>query len=225
MEVIIVGGGKVGTYLATLLSGRGETVKVIESSREEFPLLMRILPPGSLVTGSGSDPAVLEIAGIRSVDVVAAVTGSDETNLVVAGLARFEFGVRRVIARINHPANAWMFTPRMGVDVALNQADLLVHLILEEMSVGEMMTLLKLRKGEYSLVAEKVHGNSPAVGKTIAMLNLPDECVITAVIRKGKLTIPRGNLVLHAEDEVLSVIHSSRIALLAALLGEKEGEK
>jgi len=225
MEVIIVGGGKVGTYLATLLSGRGESVKVIESSREEFPLLMRILPPGSLVTGSGSDPAVLEIAGIRSADVVAAVTGSDETNLVVAGLARFEFGVRRVIARINHPANAWMFTPRMGVDVALNQADLLVHLILEEMSVGEMMTLLKLRKGEYSLVAEKVHGNSPAVGKTIAMLNLPDECVITAVIRKGKLTIPRGNLVLHAEDEVLSVIHSSRIALLAALLGEKEGEK
>jgi trk system potassium uptake protein TrkA len=225
MEVIIVGGGKVGTYLATLLSGRGEAVKVIESSREEFPLLMRILPPGSLVTGSGSDPAVLESAGIRRVDVVAAVTGSDETNLVVAGLARFEFGVRRVIARINHPANAWMFTPKMGVDVALNQADLLVHLILEEMSVGEMMTLLKLRKGEYSLVAEKVHGNSPAVGKSIAMLNLPDECVITAVIRKGRLTIPRGNLVLHAEDEVLSVVHSSRIAFLAALLGEKEDQK
>jgi trk system potassium uptake protein TrkA len=225
MEVIIVGGGKVGSYLATLLCGRGGQVRVIESSREEFPRLMRILPPGSLIAGSGSDPVVLENAGIRRADVVAAVTGSDETNLVVAGLARFEFGVRRIIARINHPANAWMFTPRMGVDVALNQADLLVHLILEEISVGEMLTLLKLHKGDYSLVAEKIHGKSPAVGKAIAMLNLPDECVITAVIRKGKLIIPRGDLVLLAEDEVLSVIHSSRIALLAALLGEQEGEK
>ncbi|MDD2337928.1 MAG: NAD-binding protein [Geobacteraceae bacterium] len=225
MQVIIVGGGKVGAYLATLLSGRGEEIKVIESSREEFPRLMGILPPGSLVAGSGSDPVVLENAGIRRADVVAAVTGSDETNLVVAGLSRFEFGVRRIISRVNHPANAWMFVPRMGVDVALNQAELLAHLVLEEISVGEMMTLLKLRKGEYSLVEEKVHGRSLAVGKTIATLKLPDECVVTAVIRKGKLIIPRGDLVLHAEDEVLSVIHSSRIALLAALLCEKDREK
>jgi len=225
MVVIIVGGGKVGAYLATLLSGRGEEVTVIESSREEFPRLMRTLSPGSLVAGSGTDPEVLEKAGIRQADVVAAVTGSDETNLVVAGLSRFEFGVRRIIARVNHPANAWMFVPRMGVDVALNQAEILAHLVLEELSVGEMMTLLKLRKGEYSLVEEKVHGRSPAVGKTIAMLKLPDECVITAIIRKGKLIIPRGDLVLHAEDEVLSVIHSSRIALLAALLGERSSEK
>jgi trk system potassium uptake protein TrkA len=116
--------------------------------------LQRKLPPESVAPGNGTDPLILESAGIRQADVVAAVTGDDETNLVVGSLARFEFGVQRVIARVNDPANAWIFTPKMGVDVSLNQTDLLAHLIAEEMSVGEMMTLLKLRKGEYSLVEE-----------------------------------------------------------------------
>jgi trk system potassium uptake protein TrkA len=115
---------------------------------------------------------VLESAGIRQANVVAAVTGDDETNLVVGSLARFEFGVQRVIARVNDPANAWIFTPKMGVDASLNQADLLAHLIAEEMSVGEMMTLLKLRKGEYSLVEEKVHPASTVTGKAIRDLSL-----------------------------------------------------
>jgi trk system potassium uptake protein TrkA len=219
MNVVIVGGGKVGAYLATLLLARGEETTLIESSRDVFARLKGILPPESLIAGSGSDPAVLEQAGIRRADALAAVTGSDETNLVAAGLARFEFGVRRVIARVNHPANAWMFIPRMGVDVALNQADLLAHLILEEMSVGDMMTLLKLRKGEYSLVEEKVHPHSHAAGKAISELRLPSESVITAVIRKGGLMIPRGNLVLQPGDEVLAVVHSSRLSRLAEILG------
>ena len=90
---------------------------------------------------------MLEAAGIRQANVVAAVTGADETNLVVTSLARFEFDVPRTIARVNNPKNAWLFTPEMGVDVALNQADLMAHLIAEEMSLGDMMTLLKLRQG------------------------------------------------------------------------------
>ncbi len=93
-------------------------------------------------------------AGIRGADVVAAVTGDDEVNLAVTSLARFEFQVPRIIARVNNPRNAWMFTHEMGVDVALNQADLMARLIEEEMSLGDMMTLLKLRKGQYSLVLQ-----------------------------------------------------------------------
>lgn len=222
MYVIIVGGGKVGAYLATLLLGGGEMVKVIEARREHIPVLQRELPVGTIQQGSGADPLVLEAAGIRQASVVAAVTGVDETNLVVAGLARSEFGVPRVIARVNDPKNAWMFTPKMGVDVALNQADLLAHLIAEEMSVGEMMTLLKLRKGEYSLVEEKVHPQSKAAGKAIQDIDLPDESVVAAIIRRGKLLIPRGTLVLQPEDEVLAVVHSAEIAKLAALLGPVE---
>ena len=100
---------------------------------------------------------MLENAGVEDAQVLAAVTGEDEDNLVVTTLARFEFGVPRVIARVNNPKNTWLFTPEMGVDVALCQSDILAKLIAEEMSIGDMMTLLKLRKGEYSIVEEKVH--------------------------------------------------------------------
>lgn len=222
MYVIVVGGGKVGAYLANLLLSSGERVKVIEERREDILALQRELPVEAVMQGSGADPLVLEAAGIRQADAVAAVTGSDETNLVVAGLARSEFNVPRVIARVNDPRNAWMFTPKLGVDVALNQADLLAHLIAEEMSVGEMMTLLKLRKGEYSLVEEKVHPRSPASGKPISALGLPAECVFAGIIRKGKLLIPRGDLLLQPDDEVLAVVHSSEMAKLAAILGYAE---
>ncbi len=225
MYVLIIGGGKVGARLAALLLSGGNRVKVIEVRREELPALERDLPLDAVLRGNGTDPLVLETAGIRQANVVAAVTGTDETNLVAAGLARFEFGVPRVIARVNDPKNAWMFTPKMGVDVVLNQADLLAHLIAEEMSLGEMMTLLKLRKGEYSLVEEKVHPQSAAAGRAIRELPLPAESVVTAVIRKGTLLIPRGDLVLQPADEVLALVHSSEAEKLAAILGLGEGHK
>ena len=222
MEVIVVGGGKVGTYLASLLLGEGYRVRVIEERREEIPRLQHDLPTEVVVSGSGTDPNVLEAAGIRRADVVAAVTGVDETNLVVTSLARFEFSVPRIIARVNNPKNAWIFTPEMGVDVALNQADLMARLIAEEMSLGDMMTLLKLRKGQYSLVEEKVDPTSVAAGKALRDLDLPAECVLAAVIRKGQLIIPRGGLVLQPADEVLAVVHASQLVQFAALLGRME---
>jgi len=222
MSVIVVGGGKVGTYLASLLLTDGYGVKVIELRKEEIARLQQDLPAEAVVVGNGTEPDVLEAAGIRQADVVAAVTGADETNLVVASLARFEFEVPRIIARVNNPKNAWMFIPEMGVDVALNQADLMAHLIAEEMSLGDMMTLLKLRKGQYSLVEEKVHPTAVAAGKAVRDLNLPAECVLTAIIRKGQLIIPRGNTVLEPADEVLAVVHASQLTHLAALLGGTE---
>src|SRR5690348_3976090 len=134
MIVLIVGGGVVGTYLATLLRAGGHQARVIEVRAEEIPRLHAILSADTVVLGDGTDPIVLEAAGIGQAQVVAAVTGADPTNLVVTSLARCEFAVPRTIARVNIPQNAWMFTPVMGVDVALNQADLLANLIAEEMS-------------------------------------------------------------------------------------------
>jgi trk system potassium uptake protein TrkA len=107
----------------------------------------------------------------------------------------------------------------MGVDVALNQADLLAHLIAEEMSVGDMMTLLKLRKGQYSLVEEKVAPTSPAAGKALRELDVPEECVLAAIIRKGALLLPRPELVLQPFDEVLALVHAAHVEQLARLLG------
>jgi len=138
---------------------------------------------------------------------------------VVCSLARLEFKVPRVIARVNNPKNAWLYTPEMGVDVALNQADLLAHLIAEEMSLGDMMTLLKLRKGLYSLVEEKVHPNSVANGSAMRDLVIPPRCIFAAIIRKGELIVPRGDTVLQTADEVLAVVHASELPSLAAILG------
>jgi trk system potassium uptake protein TrkA len=132
MKVIIVGGGKVGTSLALLLLGKGYSVKVIEAAREKISRLQQDLPADVVALGNGTDPVVLEATGILGVDVVAATTGQDETNLVVTNLARFAFNVPRVVARVNNPKNAWMFTPMMGVDVAVNQADLMASLIAKE---------------------------------------------------------------------------------------------
>jgi trk system potassium uptake protein TrkA len=204
------------------LLSAGHQVRLIESREEEIARLQRELSKDTVILGSGTDPIVLESAGIRLADVVAAVTGADENNLVVTSLARFEFEVPRTIARVNNPKNAWMFTNEMGVDAALNQADLMGHLIAEEMSLGDMVTLLKLRKGQYSLIEEKVDPEAMAAGKAIRDLPIPQRCVFAALIRKGELIIPRGDTVLQPADEILAVVHASNIQDLAELLGRTE---
>jgi len=219
MYVVIVGGGRVGSALAMLLLAAGHRVTVVEERREVLERLRSELPADAIVPGSGTDPALLDDAGIRQAQVVAAVTGADEVNLVVTSLARAEFGVPRTIARVNHPRNAWLFTPEMGVDVAVNQADLIAHLIAEEMSLGDMLTLLKLRKGQFSLVEERVHPTAWVVGKALGAIELPAECALAAIIRDGRLLIPRPDLVLQPADEVLAVVHAAQLDQLAALLG------
>ena len=210
MKVMIIGGGKVGTYLASYLLKDKHDVKVIELRYEEEPRILLDIPKSNLVIGNGTDPDVLEASGIRKMDVVAAVTGVDEVNLTALSLARFEFLVPRTIARINHPKNAWMFTEMMGVDVALNQADLMAHLVAEEMSLGDMMTLHMLRKGNFSIVEEKIYPTAPACGKALKDLKLPDQTNIAAVLRAGKLIIPHGDLVFEPADEILAIVHQSQ---------------
>ena len=151
-----------------------------------------------------------------------AVTDTDQTNVLAAGLARVEFAVPRTIARIVDPRFAWLFTPEMGVDVALEQADLIARLVAEEMSLGELTTLMKLRRGRYALVEERVHPQAPAVGRAIRDLDLPRECVVVAVLREETLTPAHGGVTLEAGDEVLAVVHAGATAALQALLGARE---
>jgi trk system potassium uptake protein TrkA len=222
MFVIIVGGGNIGSHLAKMLLEGGHTVKVIDERTVVLDKLPHELPPDAIVSGDGSSPLTLENAGIRKANVLAAVTGNDETNLVVTSLARFEFNVPRVIARVNNPKNAWLFNQEMGVDVALNQADILARLVAEEMSLGDMMTLLKLRKGEFSLIEEKVHPLSISADKKLRDIDLPADSVVVAIIRKNQLLIPHGDTILQAADEVLALVHATQLKRLAALLGPKE---
>jgi trk system potassium uptake protein len=222
MNVLIVGGGKVGSHLANILLRGGHSIRVVDDRHDVIERLKKELPEGVVVRGEMSSPAVLEEAGIATAGVLAAVTDQDDTNLVIATLAKFEFRVPRVISRVNNPKNGWLFTAEMGVDVAISQADMMARLIAEEMSLGDMMTLIKLRKGLFSLVEEKVHPESEARDKAVEDLNLPSECVLVAVIRKGDLMLPHGSTVLQAADEVLAVVHQSKLEYFAAKLGKKK---
>ncbi|MGC1377429.1 MAG: TrkA family potassium uptake protein [Anaerolineales bacterium] len=221
MYVIIVGGGNTGSSLGRMLLDAGHKVRIIEERGSLLEKLQKEFPKEVIFSGDGSSPSVLEKAGIRDALVLAAVTRDDEANLVVTSLAHSEFNVPRTIARVNNPKNAWLFTPEMGVDVALNQADILAHLIAEEMSLGDMMTLLKLKRGEYSLVEEKVHPTSLAANKQLRDLKLPDECTVVAVIRDHRLIIPHGSTVLEPADEVLALVNGRQSTELAGILAAR----
>lgn len=218
-EVLIVGGGRIGAYLTALLIEAGRPVTLIEQDPATADRLGHLMPAAHLVLGNGADPDVLESAGIRRAGTVVTVTHRDETNLVIASLARFEFAVPRTIGRVVNPKNAWLYSAEMGVDVALNQADIIGHLVVEEMSLGEMMTMLKLRRGQYALIEERVHPTSVIAGRTVAEVDWPASCVLVAVLRGPDLITPRGNTVIQPGDEVLAVLHSDATSAVAALLG------
>lgn len=219
MLVIIAGGGRTGSHLAELLLGQGHQVRIIEARAETIASLHRELPTEVIIEGDPTDPHMLEMAGSAKAQVLAAVTPEDADNLVIAALARFQFGVKRVIGRVNNPRNAWLFSKDFGVDVALNQADIMAKLIEEEMSLGDMMTLLKLRRGEYSIVEEKLPPRSPMLGLPLKDLKLPENCVIATVIRNGKMLIPRGNMLFEEADEVLAVVHNNSMDEVRAIFG------
>ena len=218
MYVIVVGGGNTGSQLAKFLIDEGHTVRVVDERPAVLEKLAKEIPADCIVNGDGSSPAVLEKAGIQKAQVLAAVTGSDETNLVITSLARFEFNVRRVIARINNSKNAWLFTPEMGVDVSLNQAEILARLTAEEMSLGDMMTMLKIRRGKYSIVEEKIPLGAPIIGLAIKDLTFPNNCVISGIIRHGEIILPRGTTTLEEGDEVLALVDDPAREQLAKLL-------
>lgn len=219
MFVIIVGGGNTGSQLAKFLLEAGHMVRVIEERPAVLEKLTSEILQEAIVKGDGSSPSKLEEAGIQKAQVLVAVTGSDETNLVVTTLGRFEFNVPRVIARINNSKNAWLFTPEMGVDVALNQAEILARLSAEEMSIGDMMTLLKLRRGKYSLVEEKIAPGARAVGVAIKDLSLPTNCIISGIIRNGEIVLPRGITILEEGDEILALVDEPARVQLDKILG------
>ena len=218
MFVIVAGGGRTGSQLAQVLLSGGHQVIVVEHRQEMLTRLHQELPTEAIYEGNVSDPTVLEQAGIRNANVIATCTSDDTVNLTLCFLARKMFNVPRTIARVNNPRNAWLFDENFHVDVALNQATVFASLIQEEMSLGDMMTLLKLRRGRYSLVEEKIPPGAKAIGVALKDLGLPDECVIAAIIRNGKITLPRGDTTFQKDDEVLAVTDPDGARQLAALL-------
>jgi trk system potassium uptake protein TrkA len=218
MFVFIAGGGRTGSQLAIHLINQQYEVRLIEHRRELLPRLHHEIPTEIIYEGIATDPTVLKQAGLDRANVLVACTNDDASNLVICYLARTMFSVNRTIARVNNPRNAWLFDDNFYVDEKITQADVIAHLIEEEMSMGDMMTLLKLRRGRYSLVEEKVPPGAKAIGVALKDLGLPEQCVIAAIIRDGQINLPRGITTLEAGDEVLAVTDAEGAEKLAQLL-------
>ncbi|CAN5570973.1 TrkA family potassium uptake protein [soil metagenome] len=204
MKVVVAGAGKIGRYLSADLVVRRHEVTMIELSKEA---LDRAPTEGvRTVLGDACAPKVLERAGVREADVVVAATGDDEDNLVVSLLSKQEFAVPRVLARVNHPTNEWLFDETWGVDLAVSPPHLLTALVEEEVSTGDLVSIMKLQRGEVELLEIRLDERSPAIGKRVAELDLPNDVTLVAVVRDGHVSPCRGTTPLTAGDEVLALV-------------------
>lgn len=217
MFVVIAGGGRTGAQLAHYLINEDHKVHVVENRKDVLSRIHKELPTEIIFEGNPLDPTVLEKAGIREAQVFAATLTADEGNLSMCYFVREIFHTPRTIARVNNPRNAWLFDEKFHVDVAVNQAEILSRLIQEEMSLGDMMTLLHLRKGKYSVVEEKIPPNAKAVGVAIMDMKLPENCVIAAIIRQGEVVVPRGITQFEVDDEVIAVTDKEGAQQLSVL--------
>jgi trk system potassium uptake protein TrkA len=219
MKVAIAGAGNVGTYIAQDLQDAGHEVLLIE---ENVDLVNRLRPnlEANWFVGDACEPTNLQAAGVADADVMVAATGEDQVNLVVSLLAKQEFAVPRVVARVNHPHNLWLFNESWGVDAPVSTPHLLTALVEEAVSVGSLVRLLQFEGGEARLVEVTLAEGSPAAGTPLADLGVPRDASIVAVLRKGHVVVPRGDTVLQAGDEVLALVTSeSEDAVKSLLIG------
>ncbi len=222
MKVAIAGAGSVGTAIASDLHANGHDVLVIERD----PDLVERLRPTLDVTWIAADAcevSSLDAAGLATVDVVVAATGDDEDNLVISLLAKQEFAVPRVVARVNHPKNQWLFNESWGVDVSVSTPQLLTALVEEAVSVGSLVRLLQFQGGAAHLVEITLAEDSPANDTTIADLAFPRDAVVVAVVRADRLIVPRGDTTLQSGDEVLVLVTAeAEDAVHAVFIAEAE---
>jgi trk system potassium uptake protein TrkA len=202
MNVVIVGAGKSGVYLAEKLRGNHK-VTMIENRPDRASYVAKRMPDVNVLRGDGCEPAVLDRANVGHADLVAALTGDDEDNLVVSFLAKTTLQVPMVFARTNHPKNEWLFTKQWGVDVAISTANVIYSLIEKEVSLGDVITLMGLSAENMVIDELTLPADADAVGKSLAQLNLPKCAHIMAIISKGEVIVPRGDTILAAGDEVL----------------------
>jgi trk system potassium uptake protein TrkA len=204
VKVAIAGAGSVGTAIAKDLALNGHDVLVIEKD----PDLVEILRPTidvKWVAADACEMSSLDAAGMAEVDVAVAATGDDEDNLVISLLAKQEFAVPRVIARVNEASNQWLFNDTWGVDVSVSTPQLLTALVEEAVTVGSLVRLLQFGGGTSQLVEVTLAEKSPAAGIAIADLEMPREAAVVAVVRDRKVLAPHSETVLAAGDEVLLV--------------------
>ena len=221
MRVVISGAGAVGRHLAGDLARRGHQVTLIEQNPDVLETAKEWAPDVDHQIGDACEPWVLEKVQMNTADVVVAATGDDEDNLVTSLLAKQEFGVPKVLARVNHPSNEWLFTEQWGVDAAVSPPHILTAMVEEEVTVGDLVRLLPLERGGISIVELTIPSDSPTVGKPLYELRLPPDSTIVAIIRGGHVVIPQPETVLVEGDEVLALtIPDAEGEVRSTLVGE-----
>lgn len=208
MRVIVAGGGNVGTYIASELLQGGHEVLVAEQDPDRVAWAKRsgLADTMTWMEVDGCEVSQFATAHPETADVVVAVTGDDEDNLVISLLAKQEFGVPRVVARVNNPSNEWLFNETWGVDVSVSTPHLLTSLVEEAVSVGSLVRLFSFEGGRARLSEVKLAGTSPANGKDLMHLEFPRGSTVVAILRDEHLVVPRGDTVFHEGDEVMVLV-------------------
>ncbi|MFJ9865711.1 potassium channel family protein [Streptomyces sp. NPDC101165] len=208
MKVLIGGAGRLGTQIAQVLSAAHNDVILVEQDDGRVAELAA-LPGIRLVAGDACDPVLLEHAGALTCDLVISATGRDEDNLVISLIAKRQFGVGRVAARINDAENAWLFDQRWGVDVAVPSATPLISLIEEATGATDTVALLRLSKAGVEVIETAITEQSRAAGRALGEIPLPAGTVVATVVRNGRPTVPGPEVRLLPGDELLLVSHEA----------------
>jgi len=203
--IVVVGGGKLGTYVAKALLEEKHEVVVIEKDEKKAARLCQFLNCEIARVGDGCDPGVLEEAGVARADVVIADTGDDEDNLVICLVTKRKFSRPRTIARVNNPKNKQIFE-ELGIDSVVSGTEIVLSIVQQEVNVREISPLMSFRGGNLELVRLAVPPNSPANQKRISDLHLPRHCVIVALEREGDVIVPDGETTIRAGDAMLIVM-------------------
>ena len=215
MYAIIAGGGKVGFFLARELIEQGHEILIIEQNGERADFIANELGNVVLV-GNADEASTLAEAGAERADVVIAVTGDDEDNLVLLQVAKRRFGTRRTIARINDPRNEDLFR-RLGIDATVNATQVMLSVLEQEIPQANLVPLLRLRNTDVEIVEATMGSHSRAVGVALRELDLPPESTIAVILRNGTPVFPAGSTVLEAGDEVIAMtrgVHEPRLRSL-----------
>ncbi|MFF4733037.1 potassium channel family protein [Streptomyces mirabilis] len=208
MNVLIAGAGRLGTQIAQVLSAARNAVTLVEHDEGRIAEIEG-LPSVQLVAGDACEPVLLERAGALSCDLVIAATGRDEDNLVISLLAKRQFGVARVAARVNDAENTWLFDGRWGVDVAVPAATPLISLIEEATGATDTVALLRLSKAGVEVIETAITEDSRAAGHSLGEITLPAGTVVATVVRDGRPTVPSPEVTLLPGDELLLVSHEA----------------
>ncbi len=219
MYIVIVGAGKVGYFLAKRMIAAKHTVAIVDKDKAICEEIAKQLE-GLVIHGDGCDPRILEEAGLGRAEVVAAVTGDDEDNLIICQLAKEKFRIQRTVARVNNPDNEHTFS-ELGIDVPIDSTKIIAKIIEEEVSFSDFVNLMSFKRGKLSIVRVDLPPDSPVINKRVQDIQLPPDSVLVSIVRGEEVIVPKGNTAFQAQDDIIALtLVGNEPQLLNLLVGK-----